>query len=71
MMEYKGYVGRFEFEAEERIFHGEVIHTRDVITFQGTSVEELEQALRDSVDDYLAFCEERAPEQPYSITSPE
>jgi predicted HicB family RNase H-like nuclease len=44
---------------ETRVFHGEVIHTRDVITFQGTSVAELKQAFEDSVDDYLEFCTSR------------
>ncbi len=32
-MEYKGYVGQFEFDDETEIFHGEVVNTRDVITF--------------------------------------
>jgi predicted HicB family RNase H-like nuclease len=36
-----------------------VLDLRDVVTFQGRSVEEIEQAFRDSIDDYLAFCEER------------
>jgi len=35
MMEYKGYIGKVEFDDEAEIFHGEVINTRDVITFQG------------------------------------
>ena len=46
------------------LFHGEVIDLRDVVTFQGRSVEELEEAFRDSVDDYLQFCEE--PDRPFS-----
>jgi predicted HicB family RNase H-like nuclease len=68
MMEYKGYIGRVEFDDEAGIFHGEVINTRDVITFQGTSVEELRQAFQESVDDYLAYCAERGeePEKPFS-----
>jgi predicted HicB family RNase H-like nuclease len=68
MMEYKGYVGQAELDDEANIFHGEVINTRDVITFQGETVEELRQAFRDSVDGYLAFCEERGrePEKPFS-----
>ncbi len=32
-MEYKGYVGKVEFDDEADLFHGEVINTRDVITF--------------------------------------
>jgi predicted HicB family RNase H-like nuclease len=68
MMEYRGYIGKVEFDDEAAIFHGEVVNTRDVITFQGQSVSELKRAFRDSVDDYLAFCEERGeePDKPYS-----
>ena len=41
---------------------------RDVITFQGKSVDELEQAFRDSIDDYMEFCERRneEPDKPFS-----
>ena len=68
MMEHKGYLGRVEFDAESELFHGEVVGTRDVITFQGKSVDELKTAFRDSVDDYLAFCKERGeePDRPFS-----
>jgi predicted HicB family RNase H-like nuclease len=67
-MEYKGYVGQIEFDDEAGIFHGEVINTRDVITFQGTSVSELRKALRGSINDYLAFCTARGedPDKPFS-----
>ncbi len=56
LIEYKGYVGRIEFDNDAGIFHGSVINLRDVITFQGESVVELRQALEDSVEDYLEFC---------------
>ena len=68
MLEYKSYTGRVEFDDEARIFHGEVLDTRDVITFQGRTVEEIEEAFRDSIDDYLDFCKERGeePDKPFS-----
>lgn len=68
MMEYKGYIGDVKFDADASIFHGEVINTRDVITFQGQSVAELIAAFHGSVDDYLAFCAERGeePDKPFS-----
>ena len=68
MMEYKGYLGRVDYDDEADIFHGEVINTRDVITFQGRSVDQLRKAFRDSINDYLAFCAERGedPEKPFS-----
>jgi predicted HicB family RNase H-like nuclease len=67
-LEYKGYVGLVEFDGEASIFHGEVVGIRDVITFQGESVQELQQAFRASVDDYLAYCAERGeePNKPFS-----
>lgn len=68
MMEYKGYIGKVEFDDEAEIFHGEIINTRDVITFQGKSVDELTKAFRESIDDYLAFCNQRGetPDKPFS-----
>ncbi len=68
MMEYKGYIGRVEFDDEANIFHGEVINLRDVITFESDTVAKLWKAFRDSVDDYLEFCAERGenPEKPFS-----
>lgn len=68
MMEYKGYIGKVEFDDEAGILYGEVINVRDVITFEGTSVDEVQQAFQESVDDYLDFCAKRneAPEKPFS-----
>ena len=61
-MQYKGYSGHVELDQEAGILHGEVLKTRDVITFQGQRVEELEQAFRDSIDDYLELCSARGEE---------
>ena len=33
MLNYKGYIGHVEFDDEAEIFAGEVINTKDVITF--------------------------------------
>jgi len=67
-MIYKGYQGQVTFDEDAKIFHGEVAGLRDVVTFQGTSVAELEQAFKDSVNEYLDFCKElgRSPEKPFS-----
>ena len=68
MLNCKGYTGHIEFDNEAGIFHGEVLDLRDVVTFQGKSVDELSQAFKDSVDDYLEFCEGRGeePDKPFS-----
>jgi predicted HicB family RNase H-like nuclease len=68
MMTYKGYGCTVRFDDEADIFHGEVSGLRDVVTFQGRAVDELRSAFRESVDDYLEFCESRGeePDKPYS-----
>jgi predicted HicB family RNase H-like nuclease len=68
MMEYKGYIGKVEIDEEAGILHGEVINIRDVVTFEGRTVEEMQQAFRDSIEDYLDFCAQRGedPEKPFS-----
>jgi predicted HicB family RNase H-like nuclease len=68
MMEYNGYIGIVEYDSDARIFHGDIVNTKDVITFQGTTVEEIERAFKDSVDDYINWCKSEgvAPEKPYS-----
>ena len=68
MMEYKGYIGKAEYDSDAKVFAGSVINTRTVITFQGRSVDELEAEFRNSIDDYLQWCKEDGvlPEKPYS-----
>ena len=68
MMNYKGFMATVEYDDEARIFCGEVINTRTVITFQGTTVDEVENEFHASVDDYLEWCKEDGiePEKPYS-----
>ncbi len=68
MINYKGYIATIEYDEDARIFAGEVINTRSVITFQGSSVDEIEQEFHNSVDDYLEWCKEDGvePEKPYS-----
>jgi predicted HicB family RNase H-like nuclease len=66
MLTYKGYQGRCEYDHDAGLFHGEVMHLADVITFQGRTLDELKGALADSIEDYLGFCalKGRTPEAP-------
>ena len=67
-MNYKGYTATVEFDPDDRVFHGRVNDIADVVTFEGTSVDELEAAFHNAVEQYVAFCEEqgRTPQRPYS-----
>lgn len=68
MLEYKSYIGHVEFDEEADIFHGEVINTKDVITFQGKNTDELRRSFKESIDIYLDFCKKRgkSPDKPFS-----
>ena len=72
MLTYKGYSATVEYDEEAKILHGEVIDTRDVITFQADTPADVEREFHAFVDDYLEFCAERGedPEKPYSGNFP-
>jgi predicted HicB family RNase H-like nuclease len=40
MLHYKAYTGKVELDEVAAIFHGEVVDIKDVITFQGKSLNE-------------------------------
>ena len=68
MMTYKGYIAVVEYDDQNKILVGSVINTRTVITFQADRASDLEKEFHESVDDYIAWCEEDGiePERPYS-----
>ena len=53
---YKGYNARIEFDDADRSFVGHLAGIRDIVGFHGSSVDELEAAFHEAVDDYLAHC---------------
>jgi predicted HicB family RNase H-like nuclease len=67
-MSYKGYSARVELDAEDRLFVGHLAGVRDIVGFHGASVDELETAFHEAVDDYLAACKKlgQAPNKPLS-----
>ena len=68
MMKYKGYIARIEFDEEDRIFVGHLAGIKDIVGFHGSTVDELESAFHESVDNYIAISEEtgRPAQKPYS-----
>jgi len=68
MMKYKDYIARIEYDEEDRIFVGHLAGIEDIVGFHGSTVDELENAFHESVDNYLAISEEtgRPAQKPYS-----
>ena len=67
-MFYKGYSARIEYDDQDRIFVGHVAGIRDIVGFHGASVDALETAFHEAVDDYVAHCESLnlMPNKPFS-----
>ena len=65
---YKGYTGTVAYDPGDRIFHGRVNGITDLISFEGTTVEELEADFQAGIDSYLQGCSDRGlePQRPYS-----
>ena len=68
VLRYKDFVGTVEFNSDDKVFHGKLAFITDLVTFEGTSVTELESAFAESVDDYLALCESigKKPEKSFA-----
>lgn len=58
VMEYEGYVAEAVEDSETGIYSGIVSNISDTIHFESESLQDLEKAFRESVEEYRAFLEE-------------
>ena len=67
-MKYKGYEAIIEYDEVDHLFFGRVINTRDVISFDGTTVDELQRSFEAVIDEYLEDCKQegKEPDKAYS-----
>ena len=63
-LNYKGFIGVFNYIEDEEILFGKIEGVNDLVTFQGESVKEIKEAFYEAVDDYISLCEEVGKE-PY------
>ena len=70
MMKYKGYKASISFDEEDKIFVGEVFGIADSLNFHGRSIDELEEAFHDSIENYLEICKKigKNPQKEFSGT---
>jgi predicted HicB family RNase H-like nuclease len=68
LMRYGDYIARVAYDEAIDRFFGEVVNTRDVITFYGGSTEELHQEMAASIEAHLEACRSKGaePSRPYS-----
>ncbi|MGC9356090.1 MAG: type II toxin-antitoxin system HicB family antitoxin [Mariniphaga sp.] len=56
VLTYKGFLGSVNYSAEDHIFFGKIEGINDLITFEGTSVDELENAFRKMENLHIEDC---------------
>ncbi|TCB98136.1 type II toxin-antitoxin system HicB family antitoxin [Kosakonia quasisacchari] len=70
MLKYKGYFGSVEFSLEDKVLHGKIQCVNDLITYEAETLDGLQLAFEEAVDDYLETCMalKKEPEKPMSGT---
>lgn len=67
-LEYNGFQGSLDFDAETDVMYGKILHINDLVTYEADSLKELRIAFEEAVDDYIDTCKQLGlePEKPFS-----
>ncbi len=70
-MEYKRYKAHIEYDEEDRLFFGRVINLKDIIIFDETSKDKLEQSFHHVINQYLEDYKalNKQPDKPFSLSA--
>jgi predicted HicB family RNase H-like nuclease len=56
VLTYKGFIGSVHFSTDDRVFFGKIEGIHDLVTFEGTTVDELENAFKSMVEEHMKDC---------------
>ena len=59
ILQYNGFIGSVHFDADDAVFYGKIEGIGDLVTFEGESVAELQQAFKEAIEDYIEICEQK------------
>jgi predicted HicB family RNase H-like nuclease len=70
ILEHNGFQGSVEFALEAGVLHGKILLIDDLVTYEADNITDLNEAFKESVDDYLETCKELGlpPNKPFSGT---
>lgn len=57
ILTYKGFIGSVNYSADDRVFFGRIEGINDLVTFEGTTVDELENAFKEMVTLHIEDCQ--------------
>ena len=58
-LEYKGFHGTVNYSNEDAVFFGKLAGINGLVTFEGSSVKELQKSFKSAIDDYIEICEHK------------
>ncbi len=66
MLEYKSYSSNPIYEPEDKIYYGKIEGIKDLVDYHAESLDNIEEAFKKCVDEYIAFCKEieKTPDTP-------
>lgn len=53
-LKYKGYRGTIDYCEQEQLFYGKVIGIKDLISYEGETIDELLEDFHEAVDQYIS-----------------
>jgi predicted HicB family RNase H-like nuclease len=56
ILTYKGFTGSVNYNADDHVFFGKIEGINDLVTFEGTTVDELENAFQEMVNLHIDDC---------------
>lgn len=66
-IEYNGYIGTIEYSQEDKCFFGKIDMINDLVTFEATNANDLEENFKNVVDEYIETCKQlgREPQKAF------
>ena len=56
VIEYKNFYGTVHFNSDDNIFYGKIEGISDLVTFEGSNVNEIKESFQEAVEDYIKIC---------------
>lgn len=67
LLKYKGFYGTVEYSAPDKLLFGKIVGINSLISYEGKTIQELQNDFEAAIDDYLSLCKETGiePEKTY------
>jgi len=58
VLTYKDFIGSVHFSSDDEVFFGKIEGINDLVTFEGRTVDGIQESFKEAVEDYIELCEE-------------